>query len=214
MNEPHITVMGNLTAEPRYVVTNNGTPLLSLRLAATPRRYDRETGTWRDGDTMFLTVTCWRALAANGQESLSKGDPVVVTGRLRIREYERDGQRRQSAEIDATTVGHDLSRGVARFDRTRRSSGASAEDRRVASRIADIWESADDAGDGGAGGRDAEAGAEGATVTLGDDSAAVESAAEAGSETVDGRHDLEDGGAGGAEQPAGQPEFETMRAAA
>jgi single-strand DNA-binding protein len=214
VNDAQITVVGNLTAEPRYLVTNNGTPLLSLRLASTPRRYDRETGMWRDGDTMFMTVTCWRALAANGQESLTKGDPVVVTGRLRLREYERDGQRRLSAEIEATTVGHDLSRGVARFDRTRRSSGASAEDRKVASRIADIWESTDPTdvtGDGAAAARDGGQEDEGAaTVTLSDGPSAAEGAGEAG----DGRPDAGGGGAGDSDHPADRSEPGPMRAAA
>lgn len=156
MNDAQITVVGNVAAEPRYIVTRNGTPLLSLRLASTPRRFDRETGQWRDGDTMFMTVTCWRSLAVNGQESLSKGDPVVVTGRLRLREYDRDGERRLSAEIEATTVGHDLSRGVARFDRVRRAAGTTSEDRREAARLADIWV-ADEAGGAEDGDRDAEA---------------------------------------------------------
>jgi single-strand DNA-binding protein len=146
VNDAQITVVGNVAAEPRYIVTRNGTPLLSLRLASTPRRFDRETGLWRDGDTMFMTVTCWRSLAANGQEALAKGDPVVVTGRLRLREYDKDGERRLSAEIEATTVGHDLSRGVARFDRVRRSTGATAEDRQEATQLADIWAGAEPPG--------------------------------------------------------------------
>lgn len=144
MNDAMITVVGNVAAEPRYLITKNGTPLLSLRLASTPRRFDRDTGQWRDGDTMFLTVTCWRSLAANAQEALRKGDPVVVTGRLRLREYERDGERRLSVEVDASTVGHDLGRGVARFDRARRSTGATAEDRQVAAELAGVWETSVD----------------------------------------------------------------------
>lgn len=140
MNDALVTVVGNVAAEPRYLVTKKGTQLLSLRLASTPRRFDRESAQWRDGDTMFLTVTCWRTLAANAQEALEKGDPIIVTGRLRLREYDKDGERRMSVEIDATTLGHDLSRGVSRFDRAHRSTATTDDDRRAAARLADVWE--------------------------------------------------------------------------
>ena len=60
-------------------------------------------------------MTCWRRAAENVADSLAKGQPVVVHGRLRENRYEVDGQPRTSLEIDASTVGHDLSRGVARF---------------------------------------------------------------------------------------------------
>ena len=88
---------------------------------------------------MFLTVSCWRSLADNLQAcELQRGDPVIVTGKLRIREYVKDGQRRFSAQIEATTVGHDLSRGIARFQRSQRSAGL-PEDRRQADDVADRW---------------------------------------------------------------------------
>ena len=139
MNDAIITVVGYVAAEPRYEVLSSGTPLLSLRVGSTPRRFDRDTGQWRDDDPMYLTASCWRGLADNLQASeLKRGDPVIVTGKLRIREYDRDGQRRFSAQIEATTVGHDLSRGVARFQRTQRAVSM-PEDRRHADAVADRW---------------------------------------------------------------------------
>ncbi len=63
-------------------------------------------------------MSCWRRAADNVVDSLVRGQPVVVHGRLRGRSYEVEGQRRTSLEIDAITVGHDLSRGVARFRKT------------------------------------------------------------------------------------------------
>jgi single-strand DNA-binding protein len=140
VNEAQITVIGWVAADPYYTVTANGTPFLSLRLACTPRRYDRETGQWQDLDTLFLTVNCWRNLADNVNASeLRRGQPVVVTGRLRIRQYEKDGQWRFTAELEATTLGHDLNRGTADFRAVQRGGGLTEEDRREAQEVTDQW---------------------------------------------------------------------------
>jgi single-strand DNA-binding protein len=91
------------------------------------RRRDRETGEWTDGPTSFVTVQCWRALAENVHMSVHKGEPVLVTGRLQIRRFEDlEGAPRTAAEIEATSVGHDLTRGVAKFSRTRWPAAAEA----------------------------------------------------------------------------------------
>lgn len=140
MNEAQITVIGWLAADPRYVATSTGTPLVSLRVGCTPRRFDKESGQWQDTESTFLTVNCWRGLAENVNASeMKRGDPVVVTGRLRIREYLKDEQVRFSAVVDATTIGHDLTRGSAVFRRMRRGGVASVEDRREAEELNDIW---------------------------------------------------------------------------
>jgi single-strand DNA-binding protein len=139
VNDAIITLVGFVAQDPHFEVLASGTSLMSLRIGSTPRRYDREIGQWRDEDPMFLTVSCWRTLADNLQGcELQRGDPVIVTGKLRIREYTKDGQRRFSAQIEATTVGHDLSRGIARFQRSQRSA-AQPEDRRQADDVADRW---------------------------------------------------------------------------
>jgi single-strand DNA-binding protein len=142
VNEAVVTVIGFVAQDPIFEVLASGTSLMSLRIGSTPRRYDREIGQWRDDDPIFLTVNCWRSLADNLQAcELQRGDPIIVTGKLRIREYVKDGQKRFSAQIEATTVGHDLSRGVARFQRAQRS--AFPEDRRQADDMADRWLDAD-----------------------------------------------------------------------
>ncbi|TNY36794.1 single-stranded DNA-binding protein [Thermomonospora catenispora] len=139
MNEAHVTVVGWLAQDPFYTMTANGTPFLALRVGCTPRRYDRQTGQWQDQESMFLTVNCWRSLAENINASgMRRGEPVIVTGRLRIREYVKDGRLRFSAEIEATTVGHDLSRGSARFRRIQR--GVMTEEDRLEARdLTDQW---------------------------------------------------------------------------
>lgn len=140
MNDAIVTVMGFVAAEPYYEVLDSGMQMMSLRVGSTPRRYDRDLGQWRDEEPLFLTVNCWRGLAENLLNcELKKGDPLIVTGKLRIREYTKDGQRRFSAQVEAQTIGHDLSRGVARFQRAQRAGLTQPEDRRRADDAADRW---------------------------------------------------------------------------
>jgi single-strand DNA-binding protein len=122
VNETIVTVVGHVATDPSLRTTSNGAKVTSFRLASTERRYDRGLGDWRDGDTMFYTVTTWRNAAENVARSVHKGQPVLVHGRLRDSSYDKDGQRRLVVEIVADSVGHDLSRGVAVF--TKSSGGA------------------------------------------------------------------------------------------
>ncbi|WP_406204117.1 single-stranded DNA-binding protein [Kitasatospora sp. NBC_01560] len=115
MNETRVTVIGNVATEVSYAETAGGVPMATFRLASTERRYDREKAGWVDGETQWVTVTAWRALAGHLNDSLSKGDPVLVSGRLRVREWTEGSARRSRVEIDARSVGHDLSRGTAAF---------------------------------------------------------------------------------------------------
>jgi single-strand DNA-binding protein len=118
MNETLVTVVGNVATEPESQVTATGVQLTRFRLATATRRFDPDRGAWTDGPTSFYTVRAWRTLAGNVKESVGLGQPLVVQGRLRIRDDEKDGRRYLSAEIEAVAVGHDLTRGVARFSRT------------------------------------------------------------------------------------------------
>lgn len=121
MNDTYVTVVGNVVAEPRQIVTTSGAQLVTFRLASTSRRFDREAGQWRDGDTLYISVSCWRSLAENVASSIRKGEPLVVAGRLRTRSYvNSEGHNRTVTEIEAAAVGHNLSRGVARFQKARR----------------------------------------------------------------------------------------------
>lgn len=88
-----------------------------FRFAVTPRRWDREKQLWTDGHTSFYTVWAWRTLASNLSGSVAVGEPLVVHGRLKVREEEREGQRRTFVDIEAVAVGHDLTRGTSAFRR-------------------------------------------------------------------------------------------------
>ena len=126
-NDANIDLAGFVASEPSFKRLATGTSTAKLRVAYTERRLNRETGEWGDGPTSFVTVLCWRTLAENVAVCLRKGEPVLVRGRLRVREYEgKDGSRGTETEVDASSIGHDLSRGVAHFSRTRRAPGETA----------------------------------------------------------------------------------------
>ncbi len=98
----------------------------SFRVAATPRRYQRKTETWVDGPTQWYGVSAWRALGENCLQSVRRGDPVVVHGRLSVNTWtNRDGVEVSTLEVEATHVGHDLSKGTAVFSRTPKPADAS-----------------------------------------------------------------------------------------
>ncbi|MCW2607222.1 MAG: single-strand binding protein [Frankiales bacterium] len=111
MLEPLVTVIGNVAAVPVLRELDSGVRVTGFRLANTPREVDKSTGEWRDGVTTWFGVTCWRGLAEHVAQSLKTGDRVVVTGRMRTRTWRTtDGEERSGLEIDAATVGFDLSR--------------------------------------------------------------------------------------------------------
>lgn len=136
MNDCTITVRGWLGAD---VVRRDagGVPVASFRLACTPRKFNRRTETWSDGETQWYTVSCWRGLAENCATSLRRGDPVVVHGRLQVRPYVNSNDVEViSFEIDAVHVGHDLSRGTSVFTRPPRQEGREEQGAPVATEAA------------------------------------------------------------------------------
>lgn len=120
MQEGIITVVGTAVSDTRHHTTADGHHVARFRIAVQPRRFDRASGRWVEQQSSFMSVVSWRALADNVGASISKGDPVVVSGRLRVREWESNGRQGTDVEIDATAIGHDLTRGVATFERVRR----------------------------------------------------------------------------------------------
>lgn len=118
MNEPQITVIGNVAGPPRQRTTPAGVTVVDFRIAATPRRQDKALGTWGDGETLWFGVTAWRSLGEHCASSLKKGDRVIVTGRLSTRSWEAEGgERRSNLEVEATSVGLELARGNAAYVR-------------------------------------------------------------------------------------------------
>lgn len=129
MNETMVCVVGNVATRPVYRETVSG-PSARFRIAVTARYWDREKNSWVDGHTNFFTVWANRQLATNAAASLSVGEPVIVQGRLKVRTETREGQPDwMSADIDAVSVGHDLSRGTTAFRRAPRPESNPAPDR-------------------------------------------------------------------------------------
>ena len=122
MNEIYVTVSGRLVADPESRNTKSGgVPFTAFRIASTVRRVNRETGEFEDAATSFVNVTAFRALGANVASSLHKGDPVVVYGRMRVNQWIRaDNTPTTTVEIDAYSVGHDLSFGATSFRKVSR----------------------------------------------------------------------------------------------
>jgi single-strand DNA-binding protein len=116
-----ITVRGFVATDPDMRVLESGLQVASFRLGSTPRRFDRTAGVWVDGETSWYTVSCFRELAVNAKVSLKKGQPIVVLGRLKVRQFTRnDGSPGVSVELDAETLGYDLRFGTGTFGRTQR----------------------------------------------------------------------------------------------
>jgi len=111
-----ITVVGNVGGAPERRQTPAG-PVTSFRVGSTHRKFDKQAGEWVDDYTNWFSVNVWRALGDHAYASLHKGDRVLVTGRLRAREWETDTKRGVSLEIDATALGHDLLWGTTTFSK-------------------------------------------------------------------------------------------------
>jgi len=112
-----ITVTGLVATTPRFLRTEEGLNICSFRLASSQRRYDRPTQRWVEGNTNWYTVSAFRSLASNAADSIVKGDRVIVSGRLHIRDWEHIQSSGTTVEIEAETIGHDLSWGSSVFTR-------------------------------------------------------------------------------------------------
>lgn len=113
-----ITTAGLVATTPRHLVTAEGLPITSFRLATTSRKFDARTGEWTDGDTNWYTITAFHDLAINAASSIEKGQRILVQGSLRVRDWDNGERSGTSIEIEAEAMGHDLSWGTAVFTRT------------------------------------------------------------------------------------------------
>ena len=121
-----VTVVGWAATTPREVV-GDGVPFTSFRVATTPRYYDGRKGAWADGRTEWITVKAFRDAAFNVAASISKSDPVVIHGRLQTEEWAGENGPRTTLVLDALAIGHDLTRGTAKFARRVRVSPIAVE---------------------------------------------------------------------------------------
>jgi single-strand DNA-binding protein len=123
MPDTHVTITGNLTADPELRFTTNGAAVANFRIAVTTRI--RDGNTWRDGETSFFRVNAWRQLAQHVTDSLDKGDWAVVIGRLKSRSWETpQGEQRSVVEVEADEIAPSLKWAVAKPERITRNDEA------------------------------------------------------------------------------------------
>ncbi|MGI8446597.1 MAG: single-stranded DNA-binding protein [Streptosporangiaceae bacterium] len=138
-NEPTTTITCNLTADPELRYTPTGRQVAAFTIANTPRFPDKSTGQWQDGETWFVRCSAWGDMAENITTSLSKGNAVVATGRLRCRTWETDqGDKRSVVEMTVDDLGPSLRRAVVKVTKATREHAPTA-DTSPAPAIADQW---------------------------------------------------------------------------
>ncbi|MCU1530402.1 MAG: ssb1 [Frondihabitans sp.] len=123
-----ITLTGVVATTPRRLTTNEGLNIASFRFASTSRRFDQPTQKWVDSTTNWFTVTGFRQLADNITASVTKGDRVIVTGTLRIRDWETEDKAGTNIDIDADAIGHDLTFGTTVYTRGHQSSAPETDE--------------------------------------------------------------------------------------
>lgn len=162
--ETVITVVGNLVDDPELRFTPAGAAVAKFRIASTPRRFNKTTNEWEDGDALFLTCSVWRQAAENVAESLARGTRVIVQGRLKQRSYE-DGQgvKRTVYELDVDEVGPTLARATVKVEKNPAGGGRGTASQKAAD---DPWSTAQPANgqqqNGGWGGGQQQPAAQGA----------------------------------------------------
>jgi single-strand DNA-binding protein len=124
MGDVPITISGNLVDDPELRFTPSGVGVANFRVASTPRFFDKPSGEYKDGDSLFLTCNVWRQAAENVAESLQRGMRVIVTGRLKQRSYEtREGEKRTVYEVEVDDVGPSMRNASAKITKSNRSGG-------------------------------------------------------------------------------------------
>jgi single-strand DNA-binding protein len=103
-----ITIIGNLTADAELRFTPSGHAVANWTVASTPRAFDKQSGEWKDLEPLFMRCNLWKQPAENAAQVLTRGMRVIVTGRLKQRSYEKDGQKRTVVELEVEEVGPSL----------------------------------------------------------------------------------------------------------
>ena len=120
MNDIITTVVGNAVTDVSLRTTSSGASVASFRIASNSRRFDKATKSWVEQEPSYLSITAWSQLAENVALSIHKGQPIVVTGKLKVGQWQ-DGEKSGTAvEIDAQSIGHDLNRGTSDFTKVKR----------------------------------------------------------------------------------------------
>lgn len=134
-----ITIVGTIGTDPERKV-RGGVAITTFRVASKERRFDKASGTWIDGDTNWYTASAYRRLADHAFASLHRRERVVLTGRLKVRNWETGDKRGTSVDIDIDAIGHDLLFGTTVFRSDEGGATATAADEWSAPDADDGWE--------------------------------------------------------------------------
>lgn len=97
-----VILMGNLTKDPEIRYTPSGTPVATFSLAVN-RRYKQ--GEELKDEVCYIDIVVFGKQAENCGQYLSKGNGVIVDGRLQQRRWETDdGQKRSKHEVVAQSI--------------------------------------------------------------------------------------------------------------
>lgn len=149
MSTPSMVIVGNLTADPELRFTPSGVAVADFTVASTNRVRNKQTDEWEDGDTTFIRCSVWQEYAENVAESLVKGCRVIVTGRLKVRQYEtREGAKGTSVECTVDEVGPALKNASARLTRNQRPGASQPQSSKTTQRVVpkpdpDPWQTQD-----------------------------------------------------------------------
>jgi single-strand DNA-binding protein len=118
MHATYATLVGRMITAPEKQTYDSGATRVSFRVASTERRRGNEG--WEDGQTLFITVRCWRQLGENVLATMTAvGDPIIVYGKVYTRSADREGNRLSFTEMEAFAVGPDLRWATAVVTRTK-----------------------------------------------------------------------------------------------
>jgi single-strand DNA-binding protein len=112
------TIIGTVGADPRFNRTADNVPVVSFRVAVTERRFDARSAQWIDGQTSWITIVAFRALAENIAQSVKKGQRIVAVGQLRVSPWESEGKTGLNVELIANEVGTSLLFGTTEYTQT------------------------------------------------------------------------------------------------
>src|SRR5437899_4635079 len=122
MPDNSVTLVGNITRDPELRFTPSGQANATFGLAVNRRWQNRQTNEWEEA-VSFFNVVCWREMAENASQSLTKGSRVLVTGRLEQRSWQtQEGEKRSVIEVVADEIGPSLRWATATIERNERRS--------------------------------------------------------------------------------------------
>lgn len=97
-----VYLIGNLTKDPEARKTGGGTSVCGFDIAVN-RRFKGANGEPKD-EVTFVSCEAWGKTADNVCEYKKKGDPVLIEGRLKLDQWEKDGVKKQKLSVVCETV--------------------------------------------------------------------------------------------------------------